>query len=108
MTASEILGPAGIGVVAVAYLPQIVHLRREHCSAGISVRAYSLWCISSSLVLIHAAMIRDVVFTVFQAINLLATATIVILVKRYGRHVCLTHLKALASVESGWSSSHEA
>ena len=95
MGVTEMLGLAGIGVVTIAYLPQLVHLHREHCSAGISVRAYFLWCISSSLFLIHAAMIQDVIFTVFQAINLLATATIVILVKRYGRHVCLTHLKAV-------------
>jgi uncharacterized protein with PQ loop repeat len=96
---TEFLGPAGIGVVTIAYLPQLVHLHREHCSAGISLRAYSLWCVSSSLFLIHAVMIQDVVFTVFQSINLLATATIVILVKRYGRHMCLTHLKAFAPVE---------
>lgn len=99
MNVPEILGPAGIGVVTIAYLPQIVHLRKEHCSAGISLRAYSLWCISSSLFLIHAVMIRDVVFTVFQLINLVATATIIILVKRYGRHVCLTHLKAFPPVK---------
>jgi uncharacterized protein with PQ loop repeat len=92
----EFLGPAGIGVVTVAYVPQLVHLHREHCSAGISLRAYSLWCVSSSLFLIHALMIQDVVFTVFQSINLLATAAIVILVRRYGRHMCLTHLKAFA------------
>lgn len=99
VNASEFLGPAGIGVVTIAYWPQLLHLHREHCSAGISLRAYSLWCVSSSLFLIHAVMIQDVVFMVFQAINLLATATIVILVKRYGRHMCLTHLQAFAPVE---------
>lgn len=99
MNVPEILGPAGIGVVTIAYLPQIVHLHKEHCSAGISLRAYSLWCVSSALFLIHAVMIGDVVFTVFQLINLVATATIIILVKRYGRHVCLTHLNAFAPVK---------
>jgi uncharacterized protein with PQ loop repeat len=99
----EILGPAGIGVVTIAYLPQVVHLHKEHCSAGISLRAYSLWCVSSALFLIHAAMIRDVVFTVLQVINLAATATIIILVKRYGRQMCSTHLQEFMSVKKSRS-----
>ena len=86
--------------MTIAYLPQIVHLHKEHCSAGISLRTYSLWCVSSALFLIHAVMIRDMVFAVFQLVNLVATATITILVKRYGRHVCMTHLRDFASVKS--------
>lgn len=94
MNIAEILGFAGTGVVAVAYVPQIIHLHKEHCSAGISLKAYSLWCVSSALFLIHAVMIRDTVFIVVQLINLVAIAVITILVKRYGRHVCLRHLQA--------------
>lgn len=91
---SEILGFAGTAVVAIAYVPQIVHLHREHCSAGISLKAYSLWCVSSALFLVHAVMIRDAVFTGVQVINLAAVAIITILVRKYGRHVCATHLQA--------------
>ncbi len=91
---SEILGFAGTAVVAIAYVPQIVHLHREHCSAGISLKAYSLWCVSSALFLIHAVMIRDAVFTGVQLVNLVAVAVITVLVKKYGRHVCATHLQA--------------
>lgn len=36
-------GYAGTAVMIGAYVPQIWHLHREHCSAGISVRAYALW-----------------------------------------------------------------
>lgn len=93
MEIPEILGSVGIGVVAIAYVPQIIHLHKEHCSAGISLGAYSLWGVSSALFLIHAVMIRDIVFTVVQMINLVAIAVITILVKRYGKHVCLTHLQ---------------
>ena len=100
MIASEILGYAGIGVVTIAYLPQVTHLHKEHCSAGISLRTYSLWCVSSALFLIHAVMIRDTVFAVFQLVNLAATGTITVLVKRYGRHMCMTHLREFESVKS--------
>jgi uncharacterized protein with PQ loop repeat len=100
MNVTEILGSAGIAVVAVAYVPQIIHLHKEHCSAGISLKAYSLWCVSSALFLIHAVMIRDIVFTVVQLMNLVAIGVITILVKRYGRQVCLTHLQAQQSVTS--------
>jgi uncharacterized protein with PQ loop repeat len=93
----EILGFGGTGVVAIAYVPQIIHLHKEHCSAGISLKAYSLWCVSSALFLIHAVMIRDAVFTVVQLINLVAITAITVLVKRYGRHVCLMHLQAQQS-----------
>ena len=94
MNSPEILGFAGIGVVVIAYAPQITHLRKEHCSAGISLKAYSLWCVSSALFLIHAVMIRDIVFTVVQLTNLVAIIDITLLVKRYGGYVCLTHLAA--------------
>lgn len=100
MNVPEILGFAGIGVVAIAYVPQIIHLHKEHCSAGISLRAYSLWCVSSALFLIHAVIIRDIVFTVVQLVNLVAIAVVTILVKRYGRRVCLTHLQAQQSATS--------
>jgi uncharacterized protein with PQ loop repeat len=91
----EILGFAGTAVVASAYVPQIIHLHKEHCSAGISLKAYSLWCVSSAMFLIHAVMIRDAVFTVVQLVNLVAIAVIIILAKRYGKHMCLTHLREL-------------
>ena len=40
----------GISIGAVAYLPQVVHLAREHCSAGISSRAWAMWLASAVLV----------------------------------------------------------
>src|SRR2546425_10421582 len=57
MNLPQILGFVGTGLVALAYIPQIYHLINEHCSAGISIKAYALWFLASVLFLIHAAMI---------------------------------------------------
>jgi uncharacterized protein with PQ loop repeat len=92
MPLSQILGFLGTGIVAAAYIPQIHHLVKEHCSAGISVHAYGLWCVASIFFLIHATMIRDVVFVFVQIVNLVATLAIVIFVRRYDHQMCLTHL----------------
>ena len=66
MTTTQILGFVGTGLVIVGYIPQVVHLIKERCTAGISVAAFSLWCAASLLFLIHAAVIRDAVFVVVQ------------------------------------------
>ncbi len=92
MTLFQLLGFLGTGVVAAAYIPQIHHLVKEHCSAGISMNAYALWWVASILFLIHAAMIRDVVFVFAQIVNLTAILAIVICVKKYERKMCLRHL----------------
>jgi PQ loop repeat len=46
----ELLGLTGIAISVAAYLPQVVHLAREHCSAGVSRRAWTMWLASSLLV----------------------------------------------------------
>jgi uncharacterized protein with PQ loop repeat len=92
MALSQLLGFLGTGIVAAAYVPQIHHLIKEHCSAGMSMNAYVLWCVASILFLIHAAMIWDVAFVLVQIINVMAILAIVIYVKKYGRQMCLTHL----------------
>jgi uncharacterized protein with PQ loop repeat len=100
MEFSKILGFSGTGIVALAYIPQIRHLIKEHCSAGISVRAYSLWFSASVLFLVHAARIKDVAFLFVQVVNLAAICAIVIYCKRYENQICLTHLKKLKQVEA--------
>lgn len=92
MALSQLLGFLGTGIVAVAYIPQIHHLVKEHCSAGISINAYGLWFCASALFLMHAAMIRDLVFIVVQIVNLVAILAIVVCAKKYERQMCLTHL----------------
>ena len=92
MALSQLLGFLGTAIVAAAYIPQIHHLIKEHCSAGISINAYALWSVASVLFLVHAAMIRDVVFVFVQIVNLIAILAIAISVKKYERQMWLRHL----------------
>jgi uncharacterized protein with PQ loop repeat len=91
MTTSQIFGVVGTGLVIVGYIPQIVHLIKERCTAGISILAFSLWCSASLLFLIHATMIEDAVFVGVQVVNLVAGGLIVWFCKRYKGHVCPFH-----------------
>lgn len=93
MMLSQWLGFLGTGIVGAAYIPQIHHLVKEHCSAGISMSAYALWCSASVFFLIHAVMIRDAVFIVVQIINLTAIIAILILVKKYEHQICVIHVR---------------
>lgn len=95
MNLSQVLGFLGTVLVAVAYVPQIYHLLKEHCSAGISIRAYALWFLASALFLTHATMIMDVVFVAVQLINLVAICIIICCAKRYERQVCESHVQEL-------------
>ena len=91
MTTSQIFGFVATGLVIVGYIPQIVHLIKERCPAGISILAFSLWCSASLLFLIHATMIEDAVFVGVQVVNLVAGGLIVWFCKRYKGHVCPFH-----------------
>ena len=91
MASAGIVGYAGTAIVVAAYAPQIAHLVREHCSAGISTRAYALWSLSSALFLIHASMIGDLVFIVVQIVSLVANSVIVACAQRYRFGTCGDH-----------------
>ena len=77
MTTSQILGFVGTALVIGGYIPQIVHLVKERCTAGISIPAFSLWCVASLLFLLHATVIQDTVFVGVQTVNLVAGGLIV-------------------------------
>jgi|SRR5688500_646179 lipid-A-disaccharide synthase-like uncharacterized protein len=87
----ELVGVAGISIGAVAYLPQVVHLAREHCSAGISSRAWVMWLASAVLVGALALYRLDPVFIALQATSLSSAAVIVVLARRYRGMYCETH-----------------
>ncbi len=91
MQFSQIFGLVGTVLVVVAYFPQITHLIKEHCSAGISRYAYTLWCISGIFLLIHALMIHDNVFVALQIWNIVASGLIIGYSMRYRRGVCESH-----------------
>ena len=94
MRISQILGFVGTVLVIAGYLPQIVHLVKQRCTAGISIPAFSLWCAASFFFLIHALVIRDPVFVAVQTVNVVAGGLIVVFCKRYQGEVCPWHRHA--------------
>jgi uncharacterized protein with PQ loop repeat len=98
MRLSQLLGLAGTGIVAAAYIPQIRHLIKEHCSAGISIRAYSLWFVGALFFLAYAAMIGDLVFILAQVVSVAAICVIVIFARRYENQFCLLHSRLVVPV----------
>jgi uncharacterized protein with PQ loop repeat len=90
-TVFEVLGIAGISIGVLAYLPQVVHIAREHCSAGVSGRAWAMWLTSSLLIGALALHRHDPVFIALQASSLTSTAVILFLSHRYRGMVCEAH-----------------
>jgi hypothetical protein len=91
LTATQIGGFAGAGLAGAAYLPQISHLIRASCSAGISRLAFGVWLLSSLLITARAVTIGADVFIVLGAIQIVATALIVVCASRYKDTPCPVH-----------------
>ena len=89
---TEIIGMFGAILAGVAYLPQITHLIKEHCSAGISRRAYMLWLFSSVAILIHAIAIMATVFIILSGLQLVATFLILFFSEKY-KGTCAFHAR---------------
>jgi lipid-A-disaccharide synthase-like uncharacterized protein len=87
----EILGAIGIAISVAAYVPQVVHLGREHCSAGVSSRAWAMWLAGGLLIGALAIQRGDPVFIALQASNLTSAAIILFLARRFRGMVCATH-----------------
>jgi lipid-A-disaccharide synthase-like uncharacterized protein len=87
----ELVGIAGVTISVAAYVPQVVHLAREHCSAGVSSRAWAMWLASGALVGVVAFERGDPVFILLQVSNLVSAGAILILARRYRGMVCETH-----------------
>ena len=93
--ATEVAGFIGAGLAGAAYVPQIWHLTRERCSAGLSRVAFAVWLAASLLVTSHAVAIGATVFIALGAIQLTATALILIYSTRYAHSFCASHLPAV-------------
>ena len=91
LTATQIGGFAGAGLAGAAYLPQISHLIRVRCSAGISRLAFGVWLLSSLLITARAVAIGAGVFIVLGATQIVATALIVVCAARYKDTPCPVH-----------------
>jgi uncharacterized protein with PQ loop repeat len=88
---TEAAGLAGAVLAGAAYLPQIIHLLREHCSAGISRTAFGLWLVSSALVAVHAVAIGAVVFILLAAVQIAAISVILVSATVYAGAYCDSH-----------------
>ena len=104
----EILGIAGITISVLAYLPQVIHLIREHCSAGVSRRAWAMWIVSSLLIGVLALHRRDPVFVLLQLSSLTSASLIVFFASRYAGLVCPTHAHLARELAGSVSSTSEA
>jgi len=92
LTATEIAGFAGAGLAGAAYVPQISHLIRARCSAGISRLAFEVWLLASVLTTARAIAIHAGVFIVLGGIQIVATALIMLYATRYKDTPCPSHL----------------
>jgi lipid-A-disaccharide synthase-like uncharacterized protein len=87
----EILGIAGITISVAAYVAQVAHLAREHCSAGVSSRAWTMWLAGGLLVGLLAVQRGDPVFILLQLSSLTSAAVILLLARRYRGMACEIH-----------------
>ena len=94
LTATEIAGFAGAGLAGAAYVPQISHLVRARCSAGISRLAFTVWLLASLLTTARAIAIHAGVFIALGGIQIAATALIMLCATRYKDTSCPIHLPA--------------
>jgi uncharacterized protein with PQ loop repeat len=92
MDMPNLVGLTGAVIAGSAYIPQISHLIRERCSAGISRSAFALWFISSLLITFNAIYIQAPVFIFLGAVQILSTAVICIFSTKYEGSVCEYHL----------------
>ncbi len=95
MSATEFAGFVGTGIAGAAYVPQIWHLTRERCSAGLSRVAFGAWLASSLLVTSHAVATGDVVFVTLGFVQLGAIAVILVFATRYRGMYCASHVPAV-------------
>jgi hypothetical protein len=92
LTITQIAGFAGAALAGAAYVPQISHLVRARCSAGISRPAFEVWLLAALLTTARAVAIGAGVFIMLGGIQIVATALILVCAARYKDTPCLSHL----------------
>ena len=103
MTTTEIAGFVGAGLAGAAYVPQISHLIRARCSAGISRLAFEAWLLASVLTTARAVAIHAGVFIALGGIQIVATALIMLCAARYKDTPCPSHLPRPPAAKTGSS-----
>ncbi len=100
LTTTEIAGFVGAGLAGAAYVPQISHLIRARCSAGISRLAFEIWLLASFLTTARAIAIHAGVFIVLGGIQIVATTLIMFYAARYKDTRCPVHLPRQPGAET--------
>jgi hypothetical protein len=106
LTATEIAGFAGAGLAGAAYVPQISHVVRARCSAGISRLAFGVWLLASLLTTTRAIAIHAGVFIALGGIQIAATALIMLCATRYKDTSCPIHLPAQPTARGNHGDGH--
>jgi uncharacterized protein with PQ loop repeat len=88
---AEIAGFTGTGISGAAYIPQVAHLIRAHCSAGMSEMAFVIWLFAGALIMVQAVAIHATVFIALGSVQLIATGLIAFYTARYKGNVCPIH-----------------
>jgi uncharacterized protein with PQ loop repeat len=101
LTITEIAGFAGAGLAGAAYVPQVSHLIRVRCSAGISRLAFVLWLLASILITARAVAIHAGVFITLGGIQIVATALIMFYATRYKDTPCPVHVPRQPMAKAG-------
>jgi uncharacterized protein with PQ loop repeat len=91
LTFTTIAGFIGAALAGAAYVPQIWHLVRVHCSAGISRAAFGVWLASSLLLTSHAIATRAGVFVLLGSLQVGAIATTLVYATKYRDSFCEGH-----------------
>jgi uncharacterized protein with PQ loop repeat len=92
LTATEVAGFVGAGLAGAAYVPQVSHLVKTRCSAGISRLAFGVWLLSSLLTTVRAVAIGAGVFIMLGGTQIVATALVMFYAARYKDTPCPNHL----------------
>ena len=85
---TEIIGSIGAILIFLAYIPQITHIHREHCSGGISKNSWLIWLVASAFLLTHAVAINDIIFIMLQVVNITSVIIILAMIQFYEARVC--------------------
>ncbi len=91
MQPTEIAGYAGAALAGAAYVPQISHMVRERCVAGISRPAFLVWFVASALILVRAVAADEMVFVVLAGLQTGATGFISVYVAAHRGCYCDRH-----------------
>ena len=85
------IGFLATSMIVVAYIPQLLHMFRAKCTAGVSTPAYLMWSLASAALFAYAINIGDMVFMILHGYQLLTTTTIFIIAWKNGDCKCEEH-----------------